>query len=173
MKKNAFSIIELIVVVVVLGVLAALAIPRLSQGAVNQSESDLRAGLAVLRTAIEMYHDDHEAYPAQRSAGTVGAEAGTTAALLRQLTQYTNAAGHARATPGDAFSYGPYLRNGVPPSPVSTGQSSALVHLIAGQAKPAFDSTTLGTSWIYNYETGYIAANSDDQDALGRRYDSY
>ena len=173
MKTSAFSLIELIVVVVVLGVLAALAIPRFSKGAVNQSEADLRTNLAVLRTAIEMYYHDHDAYPAQRPAGTVGAEAGTAAAFIRQLTQCTDAEGHARATPSDTFCFGPYLRDGVPPCPVSIGHPSVVVHLIAGEAEPSYDQTAAHAGWIYNYETGYLASNSPGEDTLGVRYDSY
>jgi prepilin-type N-terminal cleavage/methylation domain-containing protein len=173
MKKHAFSLIELIVAVVILGVLAALAIPRFSQGAVNDSEAELRTNLAVLRTAIEMYYHDHGAYPSQRPAGTVGAEAGTAAAFIRQLTQYTDAEGHARTTSDDMFCYGPYLQNGVPPCPVSAGHPSAVVHLIAGKAEPAYDPFATHAGWIYHYETGYIAANSASTDMRGVRYDSY
>ena len=173
MKTSGFSLIELIVAVVILGVLAALAIPRFSQGAVNQNEADLRTNLAVLRTAIEMYYHDHGAYPAQRPAGAVGAEVGTAAAFIRQLTQYTDAEGQTCATPSDVFRHGPYLRNGVPPCPVSAGHASALVHLIAGEAEPAYDPTAADAGWTYNCETGYIAANSPGEDLLGVRYDSY
>ncbi len=173
MSKNALSIVELIVVVVILGVLAALAIPRFSQGAVNPGEADLKTNLAVLRTAIEMYYHDHGAYPAQKPADTVAAEAGTAAAFIRQLTQHTNANGYASPVPSDTFCYGPYLQNGVPPCPVSAQRRSARVHLIAGDAVPAYDQTVAEAGWVCNYETGYIAANAPGEDTQGVRYDSY
>lgn len=173
MKRSTPSLVELVVAVVILGVLAALAIPHFSHAAVSDDAGDLRTDLAVLRTAIEMYYDDHGFYPAQRSAGTAGAGLGTAAAFIRQLTQYTDAEGHARATPGEPFGYGPYLRDGVPPCPVSVGRPSAAVHVIAGMTGPAYDPTAPHAGWVYNYETGYIAANSPAQDPLGVRYDSY
>ena len=173
MRKNAFSIVELIVAVVILGVLAAMAIPRFSQGAVNRVEADLKTDLAVLRTGIEMYYHDHGTYPAQKPAGGEAAKAGTAAAFIRQLTQYTDAEGRARATPSDIFCYGPYLQNGVPPCSVSADRPSARIHLIAGEAVPAYDQTAADAGWVYNFDTGYIAANSPHRDAQDIRYDSY
>ena len=173
MKERAFSLVELIVAVVILGVLAAMAIPRFSQGATNSDESELKTDLAVLRTAIELYYQDHGVYPGQKPAGTLAAEAGTAAAFIRQLTQYTDAEGRVSATPGEAFCYGPYLRHGVPPGPVPPTTPSAGVCLIAGEAVPAYDQAAPDAAWVYNYDTGYIAANSDGIDSRGVRYDSY
>jgi prepilin-type N-terminal cleavage/methylation domain-containing protein len=173
MKTSAFSLIELVVAVVILGVLAALAIPRFSHGAVNESEADLRTHLAVLRTAIEMYYHDHGAYPAQKAADTAGAEVATAAAFIHQLTQYTDVDGRVGPAPSATFRYGPYLRNGVPQCSVSAVGPSADVHVITGAAEPAYNVTVPHAGWIYNCETGYIAANSPGQDQLGVRYDSY
>jgi general secretion pathway protein G len=173
MQTRGFSLIELIVAIVILGVLAALAIPRFSQGAVNPREADLKTNLAVLRTAIEMYYHDHHAYPAQKAAGAVGAEAGTAAAFVRQLTQHTDSEGRACASATETFCFGPYLRDGVPPCPVSSRSPSAEVRLISGELDPAYDSSADSAGWIYNYETGYIAANAPGEDAQGVRYDSY
>lgn len=172
MMQRAISLVELIVVVVILGVVAALAIPRFSRGAVNPGEADLKTDLAVLRTAIEMYFHDHGAFPGQRPAGAKGAEAGTAAAFVRQLTEYTNADGWASATPEARFCYGPYLRDGVPRCPVSEGGVSAGVHVIGGEAVPGY-APGIEAGWIYNRETGYISANAPGVDTQGVRYDSY
>lgn len=169
--KPARSLLEVVIAVVALGVLAAVSIPRLSQAAPADAEAELRAALTVLRTAIELYHEDHGAYPGQRSAGFRGAEAGTAAAFLRQLTQYTDAAGRASPTPGPDFPFGPYLRDGVPLCPVAVAGPSARVRVIRGRQQPACDGSTAG--WIYNCDTGYVAANSDAVDSRGMRYDAY
>jgi general secretion pathway protein G len=173
MKKHAFSLVELIVVIVILGVLAAVAIPRFSAGAVNDVESDLRTNLAVLRTAIERYYQDHGAYPGQKSAGTPAAGAGTAAAFIRQLTQYTDAEGHVSGSPSETFCYGPYLQRGVPPCLVSSPCPSAAIYLVAGPIAPTYREAAAGAGWIYNCETGYIAANSNGVDTRGVRFDLY
>lgn len=170
---RAFSLIELVVVIVVFGVLAAMAIPRFSQGAPNDGESDLKTDLAILRSGIAMYYDDHGAYPGQRSAGTEAAGAGTAAAFIRQIARYTDAEGSASDTPSERFCYGPYLQHGVPPCPVSPVGRSSGIHIISGSAVPAYTERARGAGWIYNCETGYIAANSPDQDGRGVRYDTY
>jgi general secretion pathway protein G len=172
MRKDAFSIVELIVVVVILGLLAAMAIPRFSQGATGDAESDLRTDLAVLRTAIEMYRHDHGAYPGQQPAGGT-APARTAAAFIRQLTQYTDAEGHASLSRSATFCYGPYLRNAIPACSVAAPRPSARVCVITGSAVPAYDRNASRAGWVYNCDTGYIAANSDHADADGLRYDSY
>jgi prepilin-type N-terminal cleavage/methylation domain-containing protein len=171
-KKHAFSLIELIVVVVILGVLAAMAIPRFSQGA-DGGESELKTALAVLRSSIELYCHDHGAYPGQKSAGTDAAGARTVAACVRQLTRYTDAEGRVSDTPSETFCYGPYLRQGVPLCPVSPDGPSARIHLISGSQVPEYTATASDAGWVYNCDTGYIAANSPAVDARRTRYDAY
>lgn len=173
MNRTAFSIVELVVVVVVLGIVAALAIPKFSAAAVNHEVTDLKTDLAVLRTAIEMYHQDHGVYPGQNDAGDDTAPAGSPAAVVRQLTRYTDAQGRTSETSDARFYFGPYLRDGIPPCPVSVGLPSAELHLVAGRSAPVFDPAAEKTGWVYNFQTGYIAANSPGTDEKGVRYDSY
>lgn len=171
--RPARSLLEVVVVVVILGALAAVAIPRFSQGAVDDSDTDLRANLAVLRTAIELYYHDHGEYPGQRSAGSSGAGTGTPAAFIRQLTQPTDADGRASPTRSATCCYGPYLRSGIPACRVCAGGPSARVHVIRGTGRPEYDATVAGAGWVYNCDTGYIAANSDGVDSRGMPYNAY
>jgi hypothetical protein len=126
----------------------------------------------VLRTAIELYYHDHGAYPGQRPAATTAA-AGTAAAFIRQLTQYTDAEGRASATPSETFCYGPYLQAGVPRCPVCSPLPKAGVHMVVGPGMPAYTPAADRAGWVYNCDTGYIAANSNGVDAAGVRYDAY
>lgn len=173
MRRGAFTLVELVVAIIILGLLAAMAIPRLSQGAVDGDEADLRAHLAVLRTAIELYYHDHGAYPGREPAGSSTADAETAVAFVRQLIRYTDAAGRVSATPGERFCYGPYLRQGVPPCPVAPRSPSAGVWLVSGSAIPAYSQAAGNAGWVYNCDTGYVAANSPGVDAQGVRYDRY
>jgi len=62
-RRSAFTLIELIVVVLILGILAAVALPKF----VNQSDSAKINGtlqsLSVLRTAIDTYRVNNTSYP--------------------------------------------------------------------------------------------------------------
>ena len=173
MNRNAFSIVELLVVVVVLGIVAAMAIPQFSQAAVDQDQVNLKTDLAVLRTAIEMYYHDHGAYPGQKDTGDASAPAGSPSAFVQQLTLYSDAAGCVSEASSARFRFGPYLHNGIPPCPVSVGRPSTGFHLITGNAIPAFTPTVTSAGWVFNVETGYLAANSPGMDKAGTRYDTY
>ncbi len=170
-KRAAFSLIELVVVVVILGVLAALAIPQFSRGASDTVETRLKARLGVLRTAIALYFEDHGAYPGQNPDGTF--PAGSPDCVARQLTLYTDAAGHTAPQPSDTCCFGPYLRNGIPPCPVSPGNPSAVLAIVRGSAMPGYQASASDAGWVYNPDTGYIAANSSATSACGLRYDRY
>lgn len=173
MNMKAFSVIELVLAIVILGLVAALAIPQFSRAAVNPTSNDLKTNLAVLRTAIEMYAQDHGFYPGQRHAGLASAPAGSPEAFLLQLTQYSDADGAVSPTPTEQFRFGPYLRDGIPLCPVSVGRPSSQVHLIDGVTAPCFAPSARESGWVYNFNTGYIAANSPGSDEDGVPYDSY
>lgn len=146
-RRRAASILEFTIAIVILGVIAALAIPKLSRADSPRSDGELRARLQVLRTAIELYHRDHGGYPGQPAAGAAAAEA----ALVRDLR--------------------PYLRQGIPASPLRSGRGPGRVHAVAGAVHAAIE--TVDADWIYNVDTGEIFANSPQVDGRGERFDQY
>ena len=141
---GGFSLIELVIVVVVIGLLAAVAIPRLSKGA---DDADAFAGdLAVLRNALELYALEHGgSYPSGD-----GFEA--------QLTGYTNAAGDAATNPSEDHRFGPYLI-AVPPVKVGPEKGS---NAVAGVASPP-TAEVEGPGWLYEPRSGRIWANDADR----------
>ena len=71
MRARAFSLVELVIVVVIIGIIAAIAIPRVSRLAESADEAALRADLATMRTAIELYAAEHRGtLPGSVSDGT-------------------------------------------------------------------------------------------------------
>ena len=152
MKLNrtarGFSLVELVIVVVIVGLLAAIAIPRFSRGAAGATDSALAGDLAVLRNAIEMYAAEHNGnFP----------EAATFSA---QLTQYTNLTGGTSATKNAAtHPYGPYL-HAVPA--LKDGNYAGNSGVVAQSGTPSAESTTAGAGWLYDATTGQIWANESD-----------
>jgi general secretion pathway protein G len=69
-KQNAFTLVELVVVVLILGILAAVAAPRLFDTANNARESGSKQSLAVVRDAIELYKSQNGSFPPAATLST-------------------------------------------------------------------------------------------------------
>lgn len=67
-KRCGFSLIELMVVVAIIGALAAMAIPRLTGATTAAKEARIQADLATIGTAVELYYTKHGKYPANLEA---------------------------------------------------------------------------------------------------------
>jgi len=157
-KKRGFSLLELVIVVVIIGIIAAIAIPRMSRGTAGASDSAVAGDLAVVRNAIDLFAAEH------------GGKFPTIANVENQLTQYTDGS-HTTApvaTKDATHIYGPYLRD-VPPLPVGTNKTKTT---FTGTAPGA---TAEDAGWYYNETTGEIRANCTDTetDDGGNKYNEY
>ncbi len=69
-KQRAFTLAELLIVVIILAILAAIIVPQFSSATVDAQESALDANLTGLRSAIELYHAQHGVlYPGRVATG--------------------------------------------------------------------------------------------------------
>lgn len=183
-RRRAVSAIELVLVVIILGLLAALAIPRFSHAGEASVEAELRGRLTVLRTAIALYYRDHQAYPcASAPVDGEGADIDENSRFAHadsgdrlfadQLTKFTAKDGTVSETRTGPFALGPYLKKGVPNSPLTAPPENGRVLVVRGAAPPTFQPGFRQFAWVYNCDTGYIVANSDGKDASGKRFDQY
>ncbi len=76
-KQKGFSLIELLIVVAIILIIAAIAIPNLLRARIAANESSAVASIRTLNTAQISYNS---AYPTVGFAGTLGALAGTACA---------------------------------------------------------------------------------------------
>src|SRR5438270_4086614 len=97
-RKNGFSLIEHVIVVVIIAIIGAIAIPKMSRGAAGAGDSALIQNLSVLRSALDLYQTEN--------AGTYPTVGNVTNALI----QYNDGAGNLSATKTGNYVYGPYLR---------------------------------------------------------------
>ncbi len=61
--RKGFSLIEMVIVILILGIIAAVAAPRMFDTATTAEQNTTRQQLAVLRNAIEMYRARSGIYP--------------------------------------------------------------------------------------------------------------
>jgi len=152
MHEKAFSLLEVVIVVAIMGVLAAIALPRMSRGQRGAGDAALETDLEVLRKAIDLFAAEHlGSYPSgDRIAG--------------QLTQCTDIEGDAQTTRDGDHVYGPYLRD-VPPLPVGIRKGNTKIALS--------DAPAVG--WIYTPASGEIRANTGmaEVSAAGVQYRDY
>ena len=157
-RRGAFTLVELILVVVMLGVIAAIVIPKFSSGKEQASESALKENLRVLRITISRYRAQHNGTnPGAASAGD-GGEAGSAAAFVNQLTKYTDILGDVSDTKDDTHVFGPYLKTGIPVCSVGAVDGKGDVKVVAVDSLVPDRST----GWLYSTVTGRIIANTDE-----------
>ncbi|HNF58550.1 MAG TPA: type II secretion system protein [Elusimicrobiota bacterium] len=72
MKKNGFTLIELMLVVAIIGLLAAIAIPKFANLVVKSREAAMKGQLGAIRSALSIYYSDNEGFypPSIVVAGT-------------------------------------------------------------------------------------------------------
>lgn len=62
-QRHAFTLVELVIVVLVLGIIAAAAAPKLFDTANDARDNSTRHSLVVLRNALELYRATNAVYP--------------------------------------------------------------------------------------------------------------
>lgn len=129
-----FTLVELMIVVGILAILAAIVLPRYSSASDSAKLANVKTTLSTVRGQLQRYYIDHnQTYPDLVTDGWAG------------LTQKTNPDGSLDAD----GAFGPYLRM-VPINPIT--QSS----LISA-------TETEGRGWYYNQETGSFFAVGFDE----------
>jgi len=164
---KGFTLIELLIVVIIIAILAAIAIPQFSNTSGDAQESASIANLTTMRSAIELYRVQHNgAYPSKAPTGTAPAcpntGGGSTAAdnattFSDQLTKFSNVNGHTCATAAAGYSFGPYLR-AIPSEPITA--SNAVVVATAAAGNPVPGAATVG--WRFVNDTGTLQINSSN-----------
>jgi general secretion pathway protein G len=145
MRRNTgFTLVEILIVVIILGILAAIVIPQFTEASTDAREAALRSDLQTVRAQIELYRVQHGNYPGYtNTAGTLSAF--SAALFVSQLEGQTDLDGNA------GTDYGPYLQSF--PANGFVSDTTAAKQVQAG------DPTGTGKGWAFNTTTGKFRAN--------------
>jgi prepilin-type N-terminal cleavage/methylation domain-containing protein len=166
-RAEAFTLIEILVVVVVLGILAAVIIPAVAGHTTAAKASALGTDLKLLSRFVLIYRAQHLEVPPGYPGGNTAA-APTEQAFIDQATLSSNAAGQTAAVGTPGFERGPYMQR-IPVNPLNN--KSTIQTLANGENFPANADDSHG--WIYKAATGDIRADSSGTDRSGNRYYDY
>ena len=152
--KKGFTLVEILIVVVILGILAAIVIPQFTNASTEAKESSLVSNIQALRSQVELYKIQHnETLPGSYLA--VG--------FVEALTSKTNAAGEVGST--STHRYGPYMQK-VPANPFSLialdVDGNGTVQEEAGVTGLGGDSA----HWHFDIDTGTLRADDDGENAV-------
>jgi general secretion pathway protein G len=162
---NAFTLVEILIVVVILGILAAIAVPKFSNASQIARENSLKEDLRMLRTQVGVYKANHADTPPGYPNGDT-TQNPTPQAFSDQLTQFTDGVGNTSATGSATFKYGVYL-NQVPANPLN---GLATVKII-GDADPLTADNTTG--WLFQPSTGLLQPNLTGADSDSKNFSDY
>jgi general secretion pathway protein G len=165
--KSGFTLVEILIVVVILGILAAIVIPQFTGAATEAKLSSLVSDLQTMRSQIELYKLQHNEMLPSLTMEDFGGEQvnGLTGVTLVDGTQVAE---------GTDNSYGPYMQK----MPTNQFNNSSEVDT-SGTAGDSPSSGASATGWEYNTTTGeiypdYIDLNgdgdSDDADEVETDY---
>jgi general secretion pathway protein G len=143
-RRNAFTLIEVLIVVIIMAVLAATIIPQFSSSTSDAKNSSLKFNLHTIRSQIEMYKIHH--------SGKVP----VLATFADQMTKATNIDGN---TTGANLIYGPYFQGQVPANPFNN--SNVLV-AVATAGKEPTAIVAGGAGWQYDVTTGGFYPNNSE-----------
>jgi general secretion pathway protein G len=143
LHRNAFTLIEVLIIVIIMAVLAATIIPQFSSSTSDAKDSSLKFNLHTIRSQIEMYKVHHS---------------GKVPSLLTFADQMTKPTDVDGGTTGTNLIYGPYFQGQVPANPFNN--SNVLVASTATTETEAKAAVAGTAGWQYNATTGDFYPNN-------------
>jgi general secretion pathway protein G len=161
---KAFTLVEVLIVVLILGILAAIVVPQASSASTTAKCTALAQDLNATRTHLGVYTAQHDAAPGY----PVGGGAPNSATFVNQMTMASNSNGTVQPVGTHGYDYGPYWIK-APNNPFN--DKNTVLIIADGAAFPTGPSDQFG--WVYQPATLTFRPDNSGQDESGTRYFDY
>jgi general secretion pathway protein G len=153
-NRKGFTLIEILIVVIILGILAAIVIPQFTNASKEAKQSSLVTMVQSLRSQIALFKLQHNDYlpGASPLVGASGTFSQTT--FWDQMSLFSDDTGATNASKTAQYDKGPYMQS-IPKNPLcpTTANSSNVEEAGAiTNGVPANASAVVG--FIYDYQGG-------------------
>jgi len=138
--NKGFTLVEILIVVIILGILAAIVIPQFTSASDDARKNSLTSQTQTLRSQVELYKLQHTSDGSELFVGTTAAD------QWEELLKKTDADGTVNA----AGMFGPYLQT----LPVNGLNSNKLVDAQTGPIDEAAFVPATGAGFVYDRSTG-------------------
>jgi len=188
-KQTGFTLIEILIVVLLLGILATVIIPQVSVSSDDAKLNTLKTNLGHMRSVIELYYSQH----GNRYPGTVGSstikeiskiegqsgvtiteggetdndgknESEVSKTFKNQLLLYTAEDGSVSEIKDATYKFGPYIIGGALPMNLFNGRNDVKCAIFTEDI--TFRSSDGTTGWKFYTKTGILIANDGANDNL-------
>jgi prepilin-type N-terminal cleavage/methylation domain-containing protein len=145
-KEHGFTLIELMIVVAIIGILAALALPKFASLVEKSREGTTKGNQGAIESAVSVYYADHEGVFPTDMWCTPG----------YSFSKYLETIPPVKATHSG-------VGNGISEGPSGTGVLQTTNEAISAS----------GTGWRYNSNNGHVFVNSSVTDSKNLPYSTY
>jgi prepilin-type N-terminal cleavage/methylation domain-containing protein len=166
-KQAGFTLIEMLIVIVILGIMAMIIIPQISVSSEDATLRTLQTNLKILRKVVELYNQQHDkTFPGSHYIDGVPTKKDKEAeeAFVKQLTKYTAIDGAVSDTKDITYKFGPYIRGGVLPTNPYSGENDIICD--AKEDDITIRESDGKSGWIFYPITGVLMANDGSHDDL-------
>ena len=162
-SKRGFTLVEILIVVVIMGILAAIVVPQFSQSSDDARFTSTVSNLQSVRGQVDLYRNQHEG---RLPGGTTDSTDDTT--FHDHLTLPSNEGGVTGGFADPNFPYGPYIHNQLPANPFN-GSRKVQNTATFGATAPGGD-TTADPGWVYERTSGRFRINKTGNAPDGTAY---
>ena len=148
-RNDAFTLIEILIVVMILGILAAIVVPQFGSASKDAKHASLVSTVQTLRGQIGMFRLQHNDWLPGATPLVGGGATFDQATFWNQLTMFSDIAGNTNLTKTAVFDKGPYLL-GIPTNPLCPNGAAASD--VAATVDGAPSVTVVG--FIYDFQGG-------------------